>query len=303
MVTGSRLLPPNTTPLERALADATPTQLLDTQADAHRRLKSNKPATVVPWLAAEWFLSDFIGYFQDDRALVTAGLPWLRVRGTASAVKQALSWIGMTATLEEDAARLQLDPGTVVNNRQLADISHLVGKSIPSHVLFYRMYNGYDLRPVRLDQTRLDSALLDDDSGVWRDGVKLSFGTRAGVLIHGTEDPIRVGAMRIYSTRVWDDNSWRLDAWALDSEIMVDAVGGIVNQQSLFAPEDIEAQIVVVRLDGVSQTAIPEQDTAMISGRTDEHPVALPSELRTWNGTWAGQWRESIPSRTLFEEA
>jgi len=196
MVTPSQMLPPNATPLERAIADTAPRQLLDALADAPRRLKSAPPDAVVPWLASEWFLSDFIGYFPDARALLAAGLPWLKVRGTAAAVKQALSWIGMTATLEEDGARLQLDPGNPFAPDNLAAIKHLVGASIPAHVQLYRLFHGYDRRVLHASTgDRWSEAFLSDDSGVWIDGVKLSFGRTQRL---EAERPETVGAMRLY---------------------------------------------------------------------------------------------------------
>lgn len=177
MVTAAQLLPPNATPLERALADSAPRQCLERLVEAPRRLKSAPPAQLVPWLAAEWFLSDFIGFFPDAQALVEAGLPWLKVRGSAAAVKQALAWIGMRSTLEEDGARLQLDPGTPTAPQNLAAIKQLVGASIPAHVQLYRLYHGYDRRRLLASSgQRWSEALLSDDSGVWLDAIKLSFG-------------------------------------------------------------------------------------------------------------------------------
>jgi hypothetical protein len=177
MVSASQLLPPNAMPLERSIADTAPRQRLDSLAEAPRQLKSAPPAAVVPWLAAEWFLADFIGYFPDTRALVAAGLPWLKVRGTAAAVKQALAWIGMHSSLEEDGARLQLDPGSASAPENLAAIKQLVGASIPAHVQLYRLHHGYDRRVLHGSSgERWSEAFLSDDSGVWIDGVKLSFG-------------------------------------------------------------------------------------------------------------------------------
>lgn len=301
MVTPASLLPPNATALERAVADTMPRQLLEPLADAPRRLKSEPHDAVVPWLAAEWFLADFTAYFPDTRALIAAGLPWLRVRGTAAAVQQALSWIGVAATLEEDGARLQLDPGTPAAPENLADIRHLVNASIPAHVLFYRLYHGHDLRPLRLDASRLDDGMLDDDSGVWRDGVKLSFGTRAAALVAQTDDPIRCGYLRLYSTRIWDDNSWRLDAWALDSEILIDVAGGIVSQLSAVMPPEIDAITPYARLDDFAPPPLPDDDLATTNVRTDMTAAALPSETRGWPGPWRGPWREPIPTRTTFD--
>lgn len=297
----SQLLPPSSTRLERALAEAMTDPALDALAEAPRRLKSTLPSAVVPWLAAEWFLADFTRYFSDARALIAAGLPWLRVRGTAAAVKLALAWIGLSAVLEEDGARLQLDPGSVAATAQLAEIKHLVGASIPAHVGFYRMYHGYDLRPLRLDASRLDDALLDDDSGVWRDGVKLSFGTRATTVLSGADDPLRSSLTRIYSTRVWEDNSWRLDAWSLDSEILIDAASGSVSQQSAALASDIDGEVAHGYQRGAAVTLAADTDPALSATQITLRSATLTDPIRRWSGPWTGPWREVIPSRIVFE--
>lgn len=297
----SQLLPPSSTRLERALAEAMTDPALDTLAEAPRRLKSALPDAVVPWLAAEWFLADFFRYFTDARALIAAGLPWLRVRGTAAAVKLALAWIGLAAAIEEDGARLQLDPGSVAATAQLAEIKHLVNASIPAHVGFYRMYHGYDLRPLRLDASRLGDALLDDDSGVWRDGVKLSFGTRTAAVLSGADDPLRSSLMRIYSTRVWEDNSWRLDAWSLDSEILIDAASGSVSQQSVALAGDVDGMVAHGYQRAAAVTLAADTGPALSAMQIALRSATLADPIRRWTGPWTGPWREAIPSRSIFE--
>ncbi|SFU79631.1 phage tail protein [Pseudoduganella namucuonensis] len=180
----ARLLPSNGTPLERALARAASRAALDTLADAPAGLRHTRPAGVAPWQAAEWRLAEFARYFGGTEELIAQGLPWLRQRGSAASVKRALSWIGFDAAVGEDDPHLQLDPGAADAPARLADIRHLAEASLPAHVRLYRLYHGYDLRRARLSgATAMDAAMLSDDSGVWRDGVKLSFGSvhRAGV--------------------------------------------------------------------------------------------------------------------------
>lgn len=255
MVTPSQMLPPNATTFERAIADTAPRQLLDALADAPRRLKSAPPDAVVPWLASEWFLSDFIGYFPDARALLAAGLPWLKVRGTAAAVKQALSWIGMTATLEEDGARLQLDPGNPFAPDNLAAIKHLVGASIPAHVQLYRLHHGYDLRRVGLSSpAALDVGLLSDDSGVWIDGVKLSFGAgHAFACDIAAEHAVGFVREETYSERAYYEDRARLSVWQLDSELVLNhriIAGQLItlgNEDGLADPEGLASRQTIAR--------------------------------------------------------
>lgn len=200
MVAASRLLPPNATPLERALVDVAPRPLLDELADAPGTLKSNPPAVVLPWLAAQYRLAEFAGFFPDTQSLLDAGLPWLKVRGTAAAVKQALSWIGMQGLLEEDGALLQIDPGSPEAPANLAAILQLVAASVPAHVRLYRLYHGYDVRmAIASGGSRFSECLWSDDSGVWAGGVKLSFGRRREALVVAQRIPPASSRRRVFS--------------------------------------------------------------------------------------------------------
>ncbi|NVE01615.1 phage tail protein [Massilia sp. BJB1822] len=218
----ARLLPPNTSPLERALARTAPRRVLDAAAAAPGGVRHQPPPTFAPWLAAEWQLGEFAPYFESTDKLIAAGLPWLRQRGTTASVKQALSWIGFDTQLEQDGAWLQIDPGDAHAQLRLNDIVHLVRKSLPAHAHFYRMYHGYDLRPLRLDDGLLDGGLLDDDSGILIGGIKLSFAARRTGIVDiaaGQPDHARTTArfgMATYEDRVM------LDTWTLDSVIMTD---------------------------------------------------------------------------------
>jgi hypothetical protein len=220
------LLPPNRMPLETALADIAPRLLLERLADAPRQLKSNPPDSILPWLASEWFLSGFIKYFPTLQDLIDAGLPWLMERGTAAAVERVLSWIDMPMeVIEEDGARLQLDPGRVVTPDELHDLVYLVGASIPAHVDLYRLYHEYDLRCIGVSQTAaLDEGLLSDDSGVWvtvgDDKIKLSFGHRISRWIDATGHAVWLVRRDSEFGRTWYEDRARLSVWSLDSEIV-----------------------------------------------------------------------------------
>lgn len=204
------------------MARTAPRAILDSLADAPARVRSHRDGALAPWLAAEWQLAEFAPYFASSGALIEAGLPWLRQRGTAAAVKRALSWIGFDTELELDGPLLQLNPGDIHAQRKLADVVHLARRSLPAHVQLYRMYHGYDLRPLRLDESRLDDAMLDDDSGVTIDGIKLSFGeVRRGTSDAPDGRPATArGATRI-GVAMYEDRAI-LDTWLLDSVLMTD---------------------------------------------------------------------------------
>ncbi|WGG48835.1 phage tail protein [Rugamonas sp. DEMB1] len=220
----ARLLPSNATPLERALARAAPRAALDALADAPAGLRRPQAScgALAPWLAAEWQLAEFAPYFDSTAALIEAGLPWLRQRGTAASVKRALSWLGYQATLEEEGPWLQIDPGDAYAQLRVDAVAQLVRASLPAHARLYRMYHGYDLRPLRLDGGRLDDALLDDDSGVLVDGIKLSFAARrGGVADLPGEVPGHARTDTLCAVVPYDDRMM-LDTWLLDSELIAD---------------------------------------------------------------------------------
>jgi hypothetical protein len=217
------LLPPNATPFERAIADLAPRLELDELAESPRGVKWNPPDAYLPWLASEWFLSGFVKYFPTLRDLIDHGLPWLMERGTAAAVKEALSWIGIeVARVEEDGAYLQLDTGRVIAPDELHDLVYLVLQSIPAHVDLYRLYHDYDLRMIRTDEPeRLDDGLLEDDSGVWVnvDGkdIKLSFALRFKRRIYANEHRVLSNAVESYMMRARYSDRWLLDHSELDT--------------------------------------------------------------------------------------
>ncbi len=292
------LLPPNATEFERRAEEANRFDAVADAVSAVAGVKGEMPDTFAAWLAAEWWLADFAPYFATTGELISAGLPWLRQRGTAAAVQRALSWLPLDALLEEDGARLHLDPGTPAAPERLADIRHLVGRSIPAHVSFYRLFHGYDLRHIRLDSACLDDGLLDDDSGVVIDALKLSFGTRTA---YAFDEPVTpapfVGVWSIYSVTIWDDDGWRLDAWRLDSELTIDAAGRVISQtiQILDEPAD-EEPAVVSRSDVVCLEITFEDGPDWTAIRFDDAFFALPDTARRpWTGSWAGTWRETIP--------
>lgn len=96
MVVG-RLLPPNSTPLERALAEAgIPT--CESSADIIRDLWDPQrcPAELLPWLAWAFSVDAWDDAWDETRkrTVVAGSLAWHRKKGTPWAVRQALAAIG-----------------------------------------------------------------------------------------------------------------------------------------------------------------------------------------------------------------
>ena len=184
-MTSEHLLPANATPLEQALSLTTDAlSRLALPTDAIRQFKTDPSDPLLPWLIWEYGLGELLPYLPQPRQAIAEGILWQRLRGTPAALTTALAWIGATATIEQEPpgvhfAEFQLDPGQVLDS-DIA-IAHLIAiarLSAPARSRLSRIYHGYDLRRVVLDESRLGEALLSDHSGVlWTDGkTKLSFG-------------------------------------------------------------------------------------------------------------------------------
>lgn len=237
------LLPPNATPLERAVDLAAPAW--DALAGAVRPADgSAHHAAFLPWLAAEWGLSDLARHFPDTQALIDAALPWLMQRGTAAAVLRALGWIGFgQARLDEDGPWLHIDLGRTATTAELADIAHVVRASIPAHVNFYRAYFAWDLRTLTLDAApNLDAGVLDNESGAWvdiagDDPIKVSFGRRhAALLQRPSAAAIRQRATYQRRRPLHRDGLGALDVQRLDAPVLPPAIGGGTTHRPRLAP-------------------------------------------------------------------
>ncbi len=184
-MTSEHLLPANATPLEQALSLATDAlSRLALPTDAIRQFKTDPSDPLLPWLIWEYGLGELLPYLPEPRQAIAEGILWQRLRGTPAALSTALAWIGMRAEVEQEPpgvhfAEFQLDPGEVLDNDQaIANLIAIARLSAPARSRLSRIYHGYDLRRLVLDESRLGEALLSDHSGVfWTDGqTKLSFG-------------------------------------------------------------------------------------------------------------------------------
>lgn len=179
------LLPPNASRLERALSlTADPLPHLGLASDALIDFKTNPADSLLPWLIWEYGLGELLPYLPEPRRAIAEGIRWQRLRGTPAALTTALSWIGATATVEQETpgihfAEFQFDPGLVLDSdTAIANLIAIARLSAPARSRLSRIYHGYDLRRLVLDDSRLGEALLSDHNGIfWTDGqTKLSFG-------------------------------------------------------------------------------------------------------------------------------
>ena len=293
------LLPPQSTPLERALDQTFPQW--DALADAFTVPSVGEPEQFAPWLAAEYELAQFAPYFPTTAELIEQGLQWLFTRGTAASVVRALGWVGFAGSkVDEDGAYLHINLGRPATAEEMARVAHVVRASLPAHVHFYRVFNPLnDVRRIVLDRTpRLDTGMLDGDSGVMGpDGVKLSFGERSGATLPAAPaDALpaisthqRVGLIRY-------DDMPVLDAWRLDSHVLMGVSGGVMELfrsttmahtpgGGALATAEARASVAPwVAAESVAAGAAAHLSTA-------PEPISPP---RRWGGPWGGPWRQAF---------
>lgn len=293
------LLPPQSTPLERAIDQTFPQW--DALADAFTVPSVGEPEQFAPWLAAEYELAQFAPYFPTTAELIEQGLQWLFTRGTAASVVRALGWVGFAGSkVDEDGAYLHINLGRPATAEEMARVADVVRASLPAHVHFYRVFNPLnDVRRIVLDRTpRLDTAMLDGDSGVMGpDGVKLSFGEHSGATLPAAPaDALpaisthqRVGLIRY-------DDMPVLDAWRLDSHVLMGVSGGVME---LFRSTTMAhtpgggalatAEARASAAPWVAPEPVAAGGAAHIS--TAPEPISPP---RRWGGPWGGPWRQAF---------
>ena len=293
------LLPPQSTPLERALDQTFPQW--DALADAFTVPSVGEPEQFAPWLAAEYELAQFAPYFPTTAELIEQGLQWLFTRGTAASVVRALGWVGFAGSkVDEDGAYLHINLGRPATAEEMARVAHVVRASLPAHVHFYRVFNPLnDVRRIVLDRAPgMDTGMLDGDSGVMGpDGVKLSFGESSGATLPAAPaDALpaisthqRVGLIRY-------DDMPVLDAWRLDSHVLMGVSGGVMELfrsttmahtpgGGALATAEARASVAPwVAAESVAAGAAAHLSTA-------PEPISPP---RRWGGPWGGPWRQAF---------
>ena len=293
------LLPPQSTPLERAIDQTFPQW--DALADAFTVPSVGEPEQFAPWLAAEYELAQFAPYFPTTAELIAQGLQWLFTRGTAASVVRALGWVGFAGSkVDEDGAYLHINLGRPATAEEMARVAHVVRASLPAHVHFYRVFNPLnDVRRIVLDRAPgMDTGMLDGDSGVMGpDGVKLSFGERSGATLPAAPaDALpaisthqRVGLIRY-------DDMPVLDAWRLDSHVLMGVSGGVMELfrstttahtpgGGALATAEARASVAPwVAAESVAAGAAAHLSTA-------PEPISPP---RRWGGPWGGPWRQAF---------
>jgi len=144
--------------------------------EALHAFKFNPPDQIVPYLIAEYGLTEIEDFIRDPREILKEGIQWQRLIGTPAAMHKALRWIRHDGDIEEaafdDAKWWQFQihlPFEVRNTDFVKPMTRLAKASKPLRSDFIRVTAGWDVRAFRLDTHQLDGgAYLDDWSGVRR---------------------------------------------------------------------------------------------------------------------------------------
>ena len=293
------LLPPQSTPLERAIDQTFPQW--DALADAFTVPSVGEPEQFAPWLAAEYELAQFAPYFQTTAELIEQGLQWLFTRGTAASVVRALGWVGFAGSkVDEDGAYLHINLGRPATAEEMSRVAHVVRASLPAHVHFYRVFNPLnDVRRIVLDRAPgMDTGMLDGDSGVMGpDGVKLSFGERSGATLPAAPaDALpaistqqRVGLIRY-------DDMPVLDAWRLDSHVLMGVSGGVMELFRSTTTAHTPGGGALATAEARTHVA-PWVTPAPVAAGAAAHLSTAPEPIsppRRWGGPWGGPWRQAF---------
>lgn len=225
MTTDYTLLPPNTTPLERAFERAMrPGADVGAGVALVRTAKEVLPDGWPMFLVWEYGLEELLPYLPDARVVLTTGLQWQRIKGTPASVRMALAWLGMAATMEQETPtgrhwfEYQVDPGRLPTRAELENLVGLARLSAPVGTRLSRVFHGYDLRRAIYDETAWsDGTLYSDHSGTFDPalGVDVSFGltiataAALGAVLTATGLTLITTTVAPYDDRArWDFATW-----------------------------------------------------------------------------------------------
>jgi len=168
------LLPGNATVLEKAFSEALDrTPELSPGIVELRGFKFHPIDAVIPYLVAEYGLSEVAEFLPNLRDVIREGIQWQRLIGTPAAIHKALWWIRHDGDIEEFPAKaakwwwFQLHlPFEPQSTAFVKPMTQLVKASKPERSEFARVTAGWDVRAFRLNKHRLNGdAGLNNWSG------------------------------------------------------------------------------------------------------------------------------------------
>lgn len=273
------LLPGNSTGWERAVAG-----VLDTTATlgpAITIIRGTKitapPPSFLPFLIYEYGLGELTPYVPNLYDLIAEGIDWQRVRGTPAAIALALSWLGYSARIEEESTwrrfwnMFQLELDRVRDGRSDLDrIAGVAKLSVPLRSVFWRGYQGLDIRPLTYGQSHYSNAHYGEYSGVrLRPGGALwSFGRSHAFSVSPAQADLETLGVYLAPTGdvdldwgelTWEDTeaSWVSSAVTARAQAMA---AGVIGRSVWFEFRDADDQVIGYRRARCARYVV--QDTA-----------------------------------------
>lgn len=293
METASALLPPASTALERAYADATDiyTRTRD-PVSAMRGLKlANPPPSFLPFLVYEYGLGELTPYVETLYDLIGEGIDWQRVRGTPRALEMALAWIGYEADLEEFPTRrrwwnffmLALDRVRDQEAPDLASIAGVAGLSVPLRSVFWRGFSGYDVRALEYSRNRWSGALWGSYSGVRVAGnpAKWSFGRVYDYSHVMTQEELEALDVWIEPDEgeegplTWGSFPWPGVPWGIPGDRSVLMLSGTPAGPAWVVFRDSEGDVIGYRRARARQRVAPDGDGVYEVGSERYSPAGI----------------------------
>lgn len=294
------ILPPASTALE-TVVDTTFPRGWAALADLAEPSATAQHVELLPWVAQQWQVTQFAPYFDSLAALMAEAVPWLMERGSAASVRRALGWLGYhQVVIDEDGAWLHIDAGRPLSEADLQRVAHVVRASIPAHVRFWRVFHGYDVRPIVLDVgPPLDVGMLDGYSGVpGGSGLQVSFGERSGATLPAAQaQPAHGAATHRRTDTVRYDDMPVLDAWRLDSHVLAGVSGGVMELFSGTCEAANPGGGTLLQSGAIPSLAVPWIAPPPVGAgtvsATSTHPPSI-HPARRWGGPWGGPWQPVV---------
>ncbi len=141
---------------------------------AIRDVKGHKLPAWLQFLLYEYGLIELTPYVSNAYTLLDEGRQWQIERDTVAAITRGLGWVSAPGTISEAPSRrtwwnsfqIYLDGLPPADVPNLERIEKIVELSAPFRSDFRRGVNGYDVPALEGDFTRLDTSILDRESGV-----------------------------------------------------------------------------------------------------------------------------------------
>ena len=221
------LLPPNSTPLLRAMTSLE-SQAIDPAISQLYSIKSDPNDDLLLWLVWEYGLETVLPYSSDLRHLIQQGLTWQRIRGTPKSLEMACEWIDLAETQIEQAKpgrhfyEYQLNPPRIPGDQTITNLIKIAQMSAPARSRLSRVFYGLDNRPLGLSQDQF-GRYLSDHSGCYFDYdgdsyVKVSFARQSSVTNATQVGQAKSATIRHHGAAACFSQGWQLGAYRLSEE-------------------------------------------------------------------------------------